>query len=369
MKARMSAKKIKIVEGRTRFWVYQGEITRKLPVFFNPDKEFDRTLSVIFLKALKKLLGRDLIVLDLLSGSGARGIRLLNESNAVEKLFLNDFNPRAVSFIKKNLELNELNAEVSNLEANEFLINTRQYFDFIDVDPFGSCNPFLENSIKRLKNKGVLAITITDCGALYGTYPKAGFRKYHSIVRRTPFSHELGLRVLAKHVIERGSEQEIALEPIFSHQTRHYFRMYFQARRGASRTDKLLEKIKFLAFNQKTLETRLIEKEFNIKKEEILLGPLFAGNLQNKEVLKLMLEYQDEKKIEKFLKTLYDEAEINAVSFYELPFIAKKLHKNVPKIDFLIKKLKKKGYKASRTHISGQGIKTNASIKELIKLF
>ncbi len=360
---------LKIVEGKTKLLVYQGKITKKLPVFFNPEKEFDRTLSVLFLKSFKEVFGKKLIVLDLLCAGGARGIRLLNESNAVEELFLNDMNSNAIDLAKKNLRLNGLRARTSNSEANKFLINVKQYFDFIDIDPFGSCNPFLENSIRKLRNKGVIAVTVTDCGALYGTYPKAGLRKYHSITKKIPFSHELGLRVLAKHVIEKGAEQEVALKPILSHKTRHYFRMYFQARKGASRVDDLLKEIKFLAFNKETMSARLIEKNFCVKNKEILLGPLFAGTLQENKILNLMIKNSDDEKITRFLKVLLAENTVKSVGFFELPLIAKKLHKNVCKIDNLIKKLESKGFKASRTHISGQGIKTNAPIEEIIKCF
>ena len=356
-----------ITEGKTKLIVHTGKISKKLPVFFNPDKEFDRSVSVIFIKSLN----RSLKMLDLLAASGARGIRILKETKNIEELNLNDMNSLAVKEIKKNLKMNKLKAEVTNLDSREYLATTSKYFDYIDVDPFGSPNPFLELSISKLRNNGILSITATDCGALYGTYPKAGLRKYHSYTFKTNYSHEVGLRILVKHAIMKSAEQEVALTPILVHQTRHYFRAYFRAERGAKKCDALIKQIKFLSHCNSCLRREIADipkLKCDCGKDMKILGPLFAGKLQDKNLLKEMRKINKDKRIEKLLNTLI--SELDTIGFYDISKLSSKLKISVPKIDKLFKALEKNGFKASRTHITGEGFKTDAdynSITEAMK--
>ena len=62
-------------------------------------------------------------------------------------------------------------------------------------------------------------------------------------------------------------------------------------------------------------------------------------------------------KLEKFLKTLIEESKVE-VPYYYLSSDFKK----EKKIDEMIKELKKKGFKASRTHFEGKGIRTNFNV-------
>lgn len=50
-------------------------------------------------------------------------------------------------------------------------------WDFIDVDPFGSCLPFLEAAVAGVKDGGLLAVAATDLAVLCG---KKGGRQVSS---------------------------------------------------------------------------------------------------------------------------------------------------------------------------------------------
>lgn len=52
-------------------------------------------------------------------------------------------------------------------EANEEILSSESW-DFVDVDPFGSCMPFLEAAVQGVRDGGVLAIAATDLAALCG---------------------------------------------------------------------------------------------------------------------------------------------------------------------------------------------------------
>jgi tRNA (guanine26-N2/guanine27-N2)-dimethyltransferase len=71
-------------------------------------------------------------------------------------------------------------------------------------------------------------------------------------------------------------------------------------------------------------------------------------------------------KTNKFITQLSEEEDV--LGFYDIHKIAEKLKLNIPKMDLIINKLKEKGFKASRTHFSEYGIKTNANVEEIIKI-
>jgi tRNA (guanine26-N2/guanine27-N2)-dimethyltransferase len=384
-----------ITEGRTKLYVSLGKISKKLPVFYNPAKEFDRDISILFLKATGKKK-----VLDLLAASGARGIRLAKEADA--KVWFNDINNEAVKLIRRNVKLNNIKPlGISNKRADEFLATAKENFDFIDIDPFGSPITYVYQAIPRLENDGILAVTATDTAPLFGVYPWTCLRKYGSFSLKTKFSHEIGIRILAKAVIEIAAKQNISLKPIFAHATQHYYRIYFQSRR--SHTKEVLQNIGFIYYCQKCKRRFATKFEMHEKckcgNKLSFAGPLYIGNLWDSKLIEKMIapinlakavleetkgdisieEVLEGKKKSKaaneiiknvtydnmlklkhggFLNRLLEESKINVPYYYE----AEELGMEGKKIDEIVKELKKKGYKASRTHFSGKGIRTNFSL-------
>lgn len=61
--------------------------------------------------------------------------------------------------------------------------------------------------------------------------------------------------------------------------------------------------------------------------------------------------------------------ELGMPFYYDIHKLARIYKKNIPRTEKLIKKLKKQGYKASRTVFSDIGIKTDASESGLVNLF
>ena len=219
------------------------KISKQMDVFYNHIMKTNRDISILLLNSIDR---KNMQIALPLAGSGIRGIRFLKElnKNKIKNIIFNDYNKRAVNSIKNNLKLNKLNKKeilVCNNDANLFLLNSNG-FDYIDVDPFGSSNPYLEAAIKRISRKGILAVTNTDTAALTGTYPKACVRKYWSIPRKDYMMHETGLRILIRKVQLIGMQYEKALWPIFSYFKDHYFRIFFQCIKGKKEVDKIAEK-------------------------------------------------------------------------------------------------------------------------------
>jgi len=367
-----------IKESKTKLRVHTGEISKRLPVFYNPEKKFDRDLSVIF--------ARDTGVkstLDLMCASGARGMRFLTEGGA-EHVHFNDINPEGIKSARANLRANKISKEkysVTKKEANLLCATIKEKFDFVDVDPFGSPINFISTAIRRVALGGYIAVTATDTAPLYGVFPKKCIKRYGSRPMRNVFGHETAMRILAKAIIELGAKQDIGLEPVLSHATKHYYRIYFRKTRGS----KEIDNFGFLYFCSKC-KHRFYEnlklKEFCPLCRERLnfAGFVYIGNLWDKQLLKKMSCFgkYDSYKTEdewlhinslksvhrRFIDMLQGEAEINLPYFYE---VGEFKFKAAPKMDFLLEALRKKGFKAARCHIHGDAFKTDANFKEIKK--
>ena len=145
-------------------------------VFYNPKMKFCRDLDMILFKSLNSHE-----YLDALAASGVRGIRAALEAD-YQPIF-NDWNKKAVEVIRKNLELNCINAEVYNKDASS-LMRERKFYH-IDIDPFGSPSEFIDSAcFSALK---YLSVTATDTAALCGSATLSGLRKYSAFARKTEY--------------------------------------------------------------------------------------------------------------------------------------------------------------------------------------
>ena len=161
------------------------DVNSKLEVFYNPLMKSNRDISILLLNSID----REKMKIALpLAGSGIRGIRFLKELNEgkLDLLLINDKKEDFPKNFQKNLDLNNIKTdkvECRSDDAVNFILTQHRgewcgYFDYIDIDPFGSPNPFLSAAVARINRGGVIAITATDTAALSGTYPKVTQRKY-----------------------------------------------------------------------------------------------------------------------------------------------------------------------------------------------
>jgi len=341
----------KVKEGKAEVYVpVEAKVSKELPVFYNPVMEFNRTVSVLVLNALNK---KDMRIALPLAGTGVRAARFKAELNKgmIKELYVNDGSEEAVKIIKKNLK-----AKISKQEANKFLLEN-QGFVYIDIDPFGTPNPFLDAAVKRISRNGVLAVTATDTACLCGTYPTACKRKYYSKPIRCEQMHEIGLRILIRKVQLIASQYEKALTPIFSYSKDHYFRIFFKADSGKKKTDDIIKQHGHVSFDRKTGELSTDNYDGEIG------GPLWLGKLYDPKLAKKIA------KDNKFLETIALESKINTIGFYHIHSICKKNKiKDLPRHEKIIQAIRKKGFKAERTHFSDIGIKSNIGFKEMIKI-
>jgi tRNA (guanine26-N2/guanine27-N2)-dimethyltransferase len=165
-------------------------------------------------------------------------------------------------------------------------------------------------------------------------------RRYKAKPLHNYLMHEVGVRILAKYVIETGLKYGLLLKPVFSQSTRHYMRVYFKAVKNFQ-------------------PTKQIKKWKNA-------GPMWLGSLWDADLIEKMhgISLKDSNisaETRQLLFTMKNEASINVVGFYDLSELQLR---QVPKLFDVISKLQEKGYSAARTHFSPTGIKTNAKEKE-----
>jgi len=332
-----------IQEGKAKIKIGAEEkISKKLPVFYNPIMKLNRDISVLLLNIIEN---KDMQIGLPLSATGIRGIRFLKEldKKKIKIVKFNDIDKNSVKIIKQNLKLNKIKskAEVYNEDANMFMLQ-HPGFDYIDIDPYGSPNVFLDSAVKRLARHGILAVTATDTGCLAGTFVNACLRKYWAKPLRDERMHETGLRILIRKIQLIGADHDKALIPIFSYYKDHYFRIFFRCEKGKQKVDLLLKQHGM--FNQ--------------------AGPLWLGELFDPKIASKIAKQSDEK----FLKIIYEESKIPIVGFYSIPKICKKYKLKMIKQDEIIKKIKKKGYKAAETHFALNSLRSNIDEKKLVKI-
>ena len=334
-----------VQEGAAKLYAPEGKLTKKLSVFYNPVMWANRESMLLLFKAIGRSgsfpLPRKVGLA--LAGTGVRGIRLSLEAGLSEVL-MNDISPKAFELMQKNVKLNEApGIGCSCMDANEFIRKNRP-FDYLDIDPFGSPNPFLDAAISSLGKRGILALTATDTAPLSGTYPAACRRKYWAEPCRDSNMHETGLRILIRKVQLIGAQYDIALLPLYSFYREHYFRIYLVSERSKKAADAIL------AMHSVSGST----------------GPLFMGNLWDTEIAEQMYHANKIPKLNSFLLTIAEESRIGSAGFFDLHQMSKKHKLENPRKIKVIEELKSRGHKASGTHFRPTGIRTDASEKGFI---
>lgn len=332
------------------------KISKKLSVFYNPVMKHNRDISIIILNCIPD---QELQIADPLAGSGVRAIRLLMELDPgkIKNISVNDYDENFIKTMQDNLKLNNIEdngtINVENKDANIFLLESSG-FDYIDIDPFGTPNPFLDAAVRRVARNSILAVTATDTSALCGAYPKACKRKYWAEPLNNHLMHEFGLRILIRKCQLVAAQYEKALMPIFSYSKDHYMRVFLRVQKTKTESDEVLRQHRSM---------------FDA-------GPIWAGQLWDADLAQKMHEYaikNKEKygfddKLLSFLNTIRQESKISKPFFHDIHELNKQKKLPLIKSDVAIETLQKKGINASRTIFNQYGIKTEIDEKEFIRL-
>lgn len=350
--------------------LHEGSITFEADgAFYNPKMKLNRDIGV----AMTKSLGIS-SYLDALSASGIRGLRIANEAG-VEKVTLNDVSPQACDLILKNIARNNLTScEAVCCNAN--VLMHQRHFQAVDLDPFGSPSPFITAGARSALS--YLFITATDTAPLCGAHLKSGIRKYMARPLRAEYYKEMGARILLGLACRELARLDKAMEPMLTHATDHYVRTYLRVIKGAQAADECLEEMGYV-------EHCLACGSFSTLREPrpvgtcicshcggktILAGPLWLGRIQEpyiilqaRDILQAKEDLKGGSRAKRLLETCA--SEVDVPFYYDHHIICERLGITPGKVEAVVERLRAQGRRASRTHFSGVGIKTDAPLSEV----
>jgi tRNA (guanine26-N2/guanine27-N2)-dimethyltransferase len=346
----------KIVEGAAVAMVPTTQkVSKEMEVFYNPVMKLNRDISLLLLEVLGKERKRrteweGFTIGSPLAGSGIRECRMLVELSpeTIKSIEINDYDEKAAELIKKNIVLNEqrLNCdeiEVSCTEASKFLLDSFGH-GYIEIDPFGTPNPFLDAAVKRIQREGILAVTATDTSALSGTYEDSCRRKYWAKPMRNHLMHDVGLRILIRKVQLIGTQYEKSLIPIYSYAKDHYMRVFFLCQKqGKKVAAAVVKKHQYIHYCPICLSIKVSPTNESIccGKTMTWAGPAWVGSLWDAKLAAKMAKLNarweyGQTENQKFLETIAEESKLDAIGFYPFNLIRKVLKKTPRKKEELL---------------------------------
>ena len=191
-------------------------------------------------------------VLDALAATGLRSIRYAKEVPGVRKVVANDVDADAAAACGRNAAENGA-ADICEAhcgDAVDFMTASRgkgsQGFDVIDLDPYGSCAPFLDAAVQAVNDGGLLCVTSTDMTVLSGNYPEVCFAKYGSMPTKAKHLHEFALRILVHAIEAAAAKYQRHVVPVLSLSIDFYVRVFVRVYKRPAEVKKSAAKRAFV---------------------------------------------------------------------------------------------------------------------------
>jgi tRNA (guanine26-N2/guanine27-N2)-dimethyltransferase len=344
-------------------------------VFYNPAARLSRDLTVVLLRALAPPPG-GWRVLDGLTGSGVRGLRVALEVDRVSEVVLNDGEAQAAALAKKQAaRLGVDFARVTNRSLDEALADRSGRFDLIDIDPYGSPVRFFLGAALRTARGGIVAATATDVAALCGVYPRACIRRYGAAPLHNEWMKETAARILLGAAARKAGAAERAIEPLATLCAEHFIRVAFRVTKGKRSGDRAAESLGFVKVGEGGAPRavpfeRLVEDPEALAGAGPVAGPMWLGPLHDRELL-LRVELPPwlakGRALTRFLTEAAAEARLPPWHF-DLDRAASRLGGSPPSTAAAVEALQRAGFSASATHFSSKAVKTDASPAELAEV-
>ncbi|MHC1567623.1 MAG: tRNA (guanine(10)-N(2))-dimethyltransferase [Candidatus Syntropharchaeia archaeon] len=353
-----------VVEGEARILVpVKGSSPQ---VFYNPMMVLNRDVTVAVLAAFTG--GRDFTYLDALAATGIKGIRVGVEIGGF--ITLCDWSLDAVELMRENIRLNDL-SNCRPVHADSRVLMDTENFDVVDLDPFGTPMPFLASAGNSVR--GMLSVTATDTAPLCGAHLNSAIRTYAAHPQKNEYHRETGLRVLIGATVRSLAAIGKAAIPVLSYAHRHFARTHLVIERKVKSIDDVMKKIGYMAHcnhcnNHQPVPglAPTIEGCERCGARVTLSGPLWLGPLHERR-LASEAAAEAEKRGQNDARKLLEvcASEITTPMYHDYHKITHQLKISAPPITDVIEALRERGYAASRTHLTGTGIKTDADLSTI----
>ncbi len=385
------------IEGRVRFLSadvdtysrQRGQPTSAMPVFYNPRMRLNRDISVILLSSILRN-NRIRNMCEPFAGCGIRTLRYLRECSDDLSALMFDINPTAVEVTQKNIELNELTkrATIKRGDARILLLteSVNNFFDFIDIDPFGTPAPFLNAAIQSMSSRGgLLAVTATDMPVLCGVHPDVAQRRYGGISLRSPISHEIGARLLIGLVFIIGGMNEFCIRPLAVLSADHYLRAWLWLNADPSAVDAASGQMGLVRYCPECMQSKIIalrdiydDCEFTHAYERCngivsIAGPLWIGNLYDPFLLRsseaLAMENQEiQPQARRLISWMYAESTLANQIYIDIHALCDRYGYVPPSMNEVMQRLVETGHRVSRTSFRPTAIRTDAPVTTVVEV-
>ncbi|MDX1744828.1 MAG: tRNA (guanine(26)-N(2))-dimethyltransferase [Halobacteriales archaeon] len=339
-------------------------------VFFNPEMELNRDITIAVLRAFREREPRAETYLDATAASGIRGVRAAADG---WKVTCCDVDPDATTLCRANLRGNDLTGRTRTRDANVELHSNR--YDVVDLDPFGSPAPFADAAVRGTNR--LLCVTATDTAPLCGAHFDAGVRRYEAVPRNTEYHPEMGVRILLSFLARTAARRDVGITPLLTHATRHYVRTYLAVDRSASSANAAIDALGFLIHCPECLYRDASEGLIhrpppacpNCEGENVLVaGPVWLAAVHDSAVIEAARTALDTTmgsadRAHRLLRTLAEELE--TPTHYDQHTLCKRWSRSATAMDEFLDALRTAGFGASRAHYSGTAFKTDASVSEI----
>jgi tRNA (guanine26-N2/guanine27-N2)-dimethyltransferase len=361
--------------------VTEGAVTVEVPeqpddgvgeaVFYNPEQELNRDLTIAALRAFRERTdGRAETYLDATAATGIRATRAAADSWTVEAC---DRDADAVALTRENLARNDLAGQVHHRDVNALMHEST--YDVVDLDPFGTPIPFVDAAIAG--TAGLLCVTATDTAPLCGAHFDSGVRSYSAVPRNTEYHAEMGLRILLGALVRRAAARDVGATPVVSHASAHYVRTYLRLDRRASSANDALAALGHLYHCQDCCWRRsdrgLIadppsECPSCSSERVVTAGPLYLDRPAEDAFLaatarSLTTEMGQFETATDLLDRIG--AELDTPTHYDQHRLCKLWGRPAPAMEPFLDAIRAAGHEASRTHYGGTTFKTTASVGEI----
>jgi len=362
--------------------VTEGAVTVDVPaqsgdsrtdaVFFNPEQELNRDVTVAALRAYREREPRAERYLDAMAASGIRGVRAAADGWAAT---LVDRDPDAVALCEANLARNGCDGEVRHDDANAVLWDPERVFDVADLDPFGTPAPFLDATFANVRD--LVCVTATDTAPLCGAHMQSGVRKYACVPRNTEYHAEMGVRVLLAALARSAARFDVGVAPLLTHATRHYVRTYVDLSHSAGAAN---ETVDALGFVYHCPECLYREHEFGLHAERpdacpncggtnvLTAGPIWLGPTHESAFVaairgRLTADMGTRERATRLLERV--EGELDRPTHYDQHKLYGRWGEPAVGMAAFLDALGDAGFRASRTHYGGTTFETDASVAEI----
>ena len=305
----------------------------------------DRDLGVAFVRALGRRLDTGW---EATAATGVRGLRLLREASVFRTFVFTEANPRAFEVLQANVAGEP---RATAVLGDGSVSPAMAPFDYVDVDPYGSPLRFLPTALAATRTGGILAVSATDMPVLAGAQPSACHRRYGAEPVRGRLGPEGALRILLMVLAREARRAGRSAWPLFAYVGGHHVRAYVELRDGSRPPDPvgILDPLRWAG-------PRL--------GGSAPLGPLWLGPIVDSAIaLRLSVpgSAARPREVARFLELLRDDAEPLPPFYYESNVVAASLGLPFPPaLSALSDGLRAAGFRAGRTHVRPEGLRTDA---------